>query len=88
MDLLVTHSHGRQASERLRIPLFRYGLPTFDRLGAAHRVSVGYRGTRSLIFDIGNVFMSELHEATPDTWADNLASHREGSHDDTQTAAH
>ncbi|MBT3070524.1 nitrogenase iron-molybdenum cofactor biosynthesis protein NifN [Rhodomicrobium sp. Az07] len=88
MDLLVTHSHGRQASERLHIPLFRYGLPTFDRLGAAHRVSVGYRGTRSLIFDIGNVFMSEIHEATPDIWADNLASRGEGSHDDTPTAAH
>ena len=58
-DLIVTHSHGQQMSERLGIPLFRYGLPTFDRLGAAHRLSVGYRGTRDLIFDIGNMFMAE-----------------------------
>jgi nitrogenase molybdenum-iron protein NifN len=68
-DLIVTHSHGRQMSERLGIPLFRYGLPTFDRLGAAHKVSVGYRGTRNLIFEIGNIFMAAVHEPTPETWS-------------------
>ena len=36
------------------------GIPTFDRIGAAHRVSVGYRGTRNLIFEVGNVFMERL----------------------------
>ncbi len=67
-DLIVTHSHGRQMSERLGIPLFRYGLPIFDRLGSAHKLSVGYRGTRNLIFEIGNMFMAEVHEPTPDSW--------------------
>ena len=67
-DLIVTHSHGRQMSERLGIPLFRYGLPIFDRLGSAHRLSVGYRGTRDLIFEIGNMFMAQAHEPTPDDW--------------------
>jgi nitrogenase molybdenum-iron protein NifN len=67
-DLIVTHSHGRQMSERLGVPLYRYGLPTFDRLGAAHKVSVGYRGTRNLIFEIGNMFMAEVHEPAPETW--------------------
>jgi nitrogenase molybdenum-iron protein NifN len=67
-DLLITHSHGRQAAQRLHVPLYRMGFPMFDRLGAAHRVSVGYRGTRDLIFDIGNVFMADTHEPTPDTW--------------------
>jgi nitrogenase molybdenum-iron protein NifN len=67
-DLLVTHSHGRQAAERLGIPLFRAGLPCFDRLGANHRLSVGYRGTRDLIFQIGNVFLEHAHEDTPDSW--------------------
>ena len=67
-DLLITHSHGRQAAERLNIPLFRYGLPTFDRLGAAHRVSVGYRGSRDLIFEIGNIFMADGHEPDANTW--------------------
>ncbi|MHB1022655.1 MAG: nitrogenase iron-molybdenum cofactor biosynthesis protein NifN [Acidobacteriaceae bacterium] len=67
-DLIVTHSHGRQAAERLQIPFFRIGLPVFDRLGAGHQVSVGYRGTRDLIFTVGNLFMANAHEPTPETW--------------------
>jgi nitrogenase molybdenum-iron protein NifN len=67
-DLIVTHSHGRQAAERLGIPLFRIGIPVFDRLGAGQQLSVGYRGTRDLIFSVGNIFMNSGHEPTPDTW--------------------
>jgi nitrogenase molybdenum-iron protein NifN len=67
-DLLITHSHGRQAAERLKIPLYRMGLPMFDRLGAAHDVSVGYRGTRDLIFRIGNIFVDRVSEPNPDSW--------------------
>lgn len=61
-DLMVTHSHGRQAASRLNVPFFRAGIPTFDRLGASHRVSVGYHGTRNLIFEVGNVFMEQLEQ--------------------------
>lgn len=67
-DLLITHAHGRQAAERLGIPLFRAGIPIFDRLGANHRLSVGYRGSRDLVFQIGNIFMEHAHESTPDSW--------------------
>ena len=81
-DLLVTHSHGRQAAERLGVPFLRYGLPTFDRLGAAHRVSVGYRGSRDLIFEIGNLFIADAHEPDPDTWR-----HVKETRDDASTAA-
>jgi nitrogenase molybdenum-iron protein NifN len=68
-DLLITHAHDRQVAERLELPFVRMGLPTFDRLGAAHRVTVGYRGTRDLIFEIGNVFLANAHEHTPADWA-------------------
>jgi nitrogenase molybdenum-iron protein NifN len=74
-DLLITHSHGRQAAERLHKPLFRMGIPTFDRLGAGHLVSIGYRGTRDLVFAIGNLFMAEPHEPTPDTWRSGATAH-------------
>lgn len=70
-DLLVTHSHGRQAAARLRVPFFRIGMPMFDRLGAGHLTSVGYRGTRDLIFAISNLLIAdgeENHGVTPDTW--------------------
>ncbi|MDD5033940.1 MAG: nitrogenase iron-molybdenum cofactor biosynthesis protein NifN [Methylococcaceae bacterium] len=68
-DLLVTHSHGRQAAERLGIPFYRIGIPMFDRLGAAHQTIVGYRGTRNLIFEVANLFIANGHEPTPETWA-------------------
>jgi len=67
-DLMVTHSHGRQAAERLGIPFLRMGIPMFDRLGAAHKLSVGYRGTRDLVFEVGNIFLDNLHENDPDSW--------------------
>ena len=68
-QLLVTHSHGRMAAARLGVPLFRLGFPMFDQLGAAQRCSVGYRGTRDLIFQIGNLLIDHSHETRPDDWA-------------------
>lgn len=67
-DLLLTHSHGRQAAARLDKPLYRIGMPMFDRLGNAHIVSVGYRGTRNLVFDIGNVLLAQTPHHGPDHW--------------------
>ncbi len=78
-DLLITHSHGRQAAERLGVPLYRMGLPMFDRLGAAQQVSVGYRGARNLIFEIGNIFLAQAHEPGPDTWRQNWGDDHDGA---------
>ena len=66
-DLLVTHSHGRQASERLGIPLMRVGFPIFDRLGSQHKLRVGYEGARNLIFEAANIFEGARHDATPES---------------------
>jgi nitrogenase molybdenum-iron protein NifN len=68
-ELLVTHAHGRQASERLGVPLLRAGFPIFDRLGHAHRRSVSYRGTRDLIFEVANIALAGLHAHTPADFA-------------------
>lgn len=67
-DLMITHSHGRQAAARLQIPFHRAGLPMFDRLGAGHQLSVGYRGTRGLIFEIGNLLLAHPHAVGPEHW--------------------
>jgi nitrogenase molybdenum-iron protein NifN len=67
-DLLMTHSHGRMAAERLAKPLFRLGIPTFDRIGNSHRCMVGYRGTRNFVYEVGNVFMDQIHHHHPDDW--------------------
>ena len=78
-DILITHSHGRQAAERLGIPFYRSGFPMFDRLGAGHQLLVGYRGTRDLIFDVANLIIADQEEnrqPTPDTWRlDGTVSH-------------
>jgi nitrogenase molybdenum-iron protein NifN len=66
-DLLVTHSHGRQAAERLGLPLLRVGFPIFDRLGGQHKLRVGYQGARDLIFEVANIFESERREPTPES---------------------
>ncbi|CAO3399940.1 nitrogenase iron-molybdenum cofactor biosynthesis protein NifN [Azospirillum palustre] len=57
-DLIVSNSHGRQGAARIGVALHRMGMPMFDRLGAGLRVQVGYRGTRELLCDIGNLFLA------------------------------
>jgi len=67
-DLLMTHSHGRQAAERLGKPLFRLGIPMFDRIGNAHVCMVGYRGTRSFVYAVGNLLMDQIPHHGPADW--------------------
>jgi len=67
-DVLMTHSHGRQMAERLHRPLIRIGIPVFDRIGNSHRLSVGYRGTRNLIFEIANTVQAIEHHNHPESW--------------------
>ncbi|HEY5582403.1 MAG TPA: nitrogenase iron-molybdenum cofactor biosynthesis protein NifN [Rhodoferax sp.] len=67
-DLLITHSHGRQAAERLKKPLLRIGFPVFDRIGNAHRCMVGYRGTMDLIFEIANLMIDQIEHHHPGDW--------------------
>ncbi|MFH3480080.1 nitrogenase iron-molybdenum cofactor biosynthesis protein NifN [Xanthobacter variabilis] len=89
-DLLMTHSHGRQGAERLKIPFHRIGMPMFDRLGAGHQLSVGYRGTRDLIFNLANLVIKdheENHEPTPETWRDPWNADGHGHETGTTSAA-
>jgi nitrogenase molybdenum-iron protein NifN len=67
-DLLMTHSHGRQAAERLGKPLFRIGIPIFDRIGNAHICHVGYRGTRRFVYEVGNLLMAHQPHHGPGHW--------------------
>ncbi|MCF4164808.1 nitrogenase iron-molybdenum cofactor biosynthesis protein NifN [Zavarzinia compransoris] len=75
-ELLVTHAHGRQAAERLGLPLFRVGFPIFDRIGAQHRCTIGYRGTRDLIAEVANLFIAVRPEKRPEDFTHVLAPMR------------
>ena len=67
-DVLITHSHGRQAAQRLNKPLLRIGFPVFDRIGNAHRRMVGYRGTMDLAFEMANLMLDNIVHHHPDDW--------------------
>jgi nitrogenase molybdenum-iron protein NifN len=75
-DLLIANSHAREAAARLGVPLYRAGFPVFDRLGVPQRVSVGYRGTRRLIFEIANLFLEQTADTHGTEHAVLLASTR------------
>jgi nitrogenase molybdenum-iron protein NifN len=67
-ELLMTHSHGRQAAERLGKPLFRIGIPMFDRVGNSHICHVGYRGTRNFVYEVGNLLIDQIAHHGPQDW--------------------
>ncbi len=58
-DLLISNSHAATISRSLNIPLYRQGIPIFDRLGIGQFTKVGYRGTMQIMFDIGNLFLEQ-----------------------------
>lgn len=63
-DLLVANSNGRQAAKTLGIGAhLRTGMPVFDRLGAHHKMWVGYQGTLNLVFEVANIFQANAKEA-------------------------
>ncbi len=61
-DLLIANSHGKAIAKRLGIPLYRMGIPIYDRLGNGQFSKVGYRGTMEMLFDIGNILLEHEEE--------------------------
>ena len=49
------------------MPLWRAGFPIFDRLGASHRVWVGYAGTRERVFEVAKLLAEHGHHPTPES---------------------
>lgn len=86
-DLLITHSHGRQAAARLDKPFLRIGFPVFDRVGNAHRVQVGYRGTMNLIFEIANLMIERIAHHHAGDWPLTPEARRAATHIATSTEA-
>lgn len=58
-DLLIGNSNVSAIAKRLSVPLYRLGLPIYDRLGNGQFTKVGYRGTMELLFGIGNLFLEQ-----------------------------
>ncbi|OKH52726.1 nitrogenase iron-molybdenum cofactor biosynthesis protein NifN [Calothrix sp. HK-06] len=56
-DLLIGNSHAGNVARRLGIPLYRQGIPIYDRLGNGQVTKIGYKGTMDVLFDIGNILL-------------------------------
>lgn len=56
-DLLIANSHAASLAQRLNIPLYRQGIPIFDRLGYSESIKIGYRGSMQVLFDVANLLM-------------------------------
>jgi len=56
-DLLVGNSNVAAIAKRLNVPLYRLGLPIYDRLGNGQFTKVGYRGTMELLYGMGNLLL-------------------------------
>jgi nitrogenase molybdenum-iron protein alpha/beta subunit len=57
-DLLISNSHADDTAQRLKAPLYQAGFPVYKVLGAASRITIGYRGTLAMINEVGNLMMN------------------------------
>ena len=60
-DLLVSNSHAEDTAKRLGAPLCQMGFPVYKVLGNNHRITIGYRGTLTLVNEIANL-LSEVYQ--------------------------
>ncbi|WP_066380222.1 nitrogenase iron-molybdenum cofactor biosynthesis protein NifN [Anabaena sp. CA = ATCC 33047] len=67
-DLLIGNSNVAAIAKRLSIPLYRLGIPIYDRLGNGLFTKVGYRGSMEVLFGIGNLFLEAEEERMKHLW--------------------
>jgi len=60
-DLLISNSHGEDTAARLGTSLFQAGFPVYKVFGNTNRITIGYRGTLSLIQETANILTKEVH---------------------------
>jgi len=57
-DLLIASSHGRSTAKRLGIPLLEMGFPVHKTFGYTAKVTIGYRGSLSMMHEAANLSMN------------------------------
>ena len=60
-DLLISNSHAEDTAARLGVPLYQMGFPVYKIIGYTTRITIGYRGTLSMINDTANLLMKGVH---------------------------
>ncbi|MBI5204764.1 MAG: nitrogenase iron-molybdenum cofactor biosynthesis protein NifE [Nitrospirae bacterium] len=59
-DLIISNSHAVDTARKLGAPLYQMGFPVYKILGNTSKVTIGYRGTLSMINEIANLFAKEV----------------------------
>jgi nitrogenase molybdenum-iron protein alpha/beta subunit len=58
-DMLVSNSHAENTARRLCIPLYEMGFPVYKTFGYTSKVTIGYRGTLTMISEMANLLMKK-----------------------------
>ncbi len=60
-DLIISNSHAEDTATRLGTSLLQTGFPVYKVFGNTNRVTIGYKGTQSLIQEAATLFAKEVH---------------------------
>jgi nitrogenase molybdenum-iron protein alpha/beta subunit len=58
-DVLISNSHAESTANKLGIPLYELGFPVYKTFGYTSKVTVGYRGTLTMISEMANLLMKK-----------------------------
>ena len=56
-DAIISNSHAERMAKKLDIPLYELGFPVYKTFGFTSKVTVGYRGTLTMISEMANLLM-------------------------------
>lgn len=54
-DLLISNSHAEDRANRLAMPLYQIGFPSYKMMGITHRETIGYKGALQTLNDMVNL---------------------------------
>jgi nitrogenase molybdenum-iron protein alpha/beta subunit len=60
-DLLISNSHAADTAETLGVPLLQAGFPVYKIFGNTNKMTIGYKGTASLIQEAATLCAKEVH---------------------------
>ncbi len=60
-DLLISNSHAEDTAKKLGAPLYQAGFPVYKILGYSSKITIGYRGALTMINEIANLLIKEVH---------------------------
>jgi len=61
-DLIISNSHAADTAKALGVPLLQAGFPVYKIFGNTNKVTIGYKGTLSLVQEAANLFAKEVHQ--------------------------